>query len=93
MMEITYFASPFGLQRGSRKLDAIQRRGLGESLQQFARRLGGPNATVAKYRASWALQGLRFLGVVPVDEPWEKTVLRIGPGLRIAPGIPVPADV
>jgi hypothetical protein len=91
-MDIPYFASPFGLQRGSRKMDAIHRRGLSESLQQFAQRLGGPNAKIEAFRPSWALQGLRFLGVVPMDETWETTVGRIGPGARIAPGVAVPAE-
>lgn len=81
--------TPDGLLRRARRLEGMHRRGLDESLQQFAQRLGGPSADTEKYRHSWALQGLRFLGAVPVTEPWEETCGRIGDGARIAPGITV----
>lgn len=70
--------------------DRIHRLGLEESLQQFAQRIGGRGADIEKYRWSWALQGLRFLGAVPSNETWEVAVGRIGSGARIAPGISVP---
>ena len=70
--------------------DAIHRRGLNESLQEFAHRIGGPSADVDSFRTSWALQGLRFVGAVPLDVPWTDLVPLIGNGARLAPGIPVP---
>lgn len=79
-------------QRNFARQDAIHRRGLDESLQQFAHRIGGPDAEVDKFRTSWALQGLRFMGAVPLDVPWEKLVPYIGDGARIAPGLPVPTN-
>lgn len=84
------FDTPFELQQRARRLEPIHRRGLEESLQQFAQRLGGPAADVEKYRPSWALQGLRFLVAVPLDLSWEKLVPLIGDGARIAPGVSVP---
>lgn len=73
------------------KQDAIHRLGLEESLQQFAQRVGGRDADISRFRHSWALQGLRFLGVVPKEETWEKTVARLGDFQpRIAPGLAVP---
>lgn len=84
---LTQIVSPY---HHSMRLERIHRRGLDESLQQFARRIGGSDANPEKYRHSWALQGLRFLGAVPLTEPWEATVVRIGDGARIAPGIRVP---
>lgn len=86
------FDTPFELQQRARRLEPIHRRGLEESLQQFAQRLGGPDVDVEKYRRSWALQGLRFLAPpsLPPDLSWERIILFIGDGARIAPGVSVP---
>lgn len=87
------FVTPIGIRKNSPRLEPLLRRGLSESLQEFARRIGGHDAPIEKYRHSWALQGLRYLGVVSVFETWEKTLERIGDGPRIAPGIPVPTRI
>lgn len=63
------------------------RRGLSESLQEFAARIG---VEPERARSLWALLGLHALQVIPPDEPAVSTLNRLSDSLRIAPGLAVP---
>ena len=74
------------------KKHAYFRRGLSESLEEFAARQNRP---VDQVRDSWRLQGLRYLHPRTIGElPWEDVVkhyIHLGSGSpRICPGLAVP---
>lgn len=81
------FYPSMAIMAGAAKRDPIFRHGLSESLQEFATRIG---VEPEQARACWALQGLRALHAVPLEETWEATVQRLSDSLRIAPGLAVP---
>lgn len=74
--------------------DPFYRRGLRESLQQYARRL---NLPINRVRATWRAQGLNAMAdhALPL-ETWipivEKSWVRIAPGVGVPCG-PAPEDV
>lgn len=89
-------------QEVSEVKDQIVRRGLSESLEEFATRITGCRKTALKrldeFRASWRLQGLRLLFATSVSGvPWEQLVpivtSREAQGCRVAPNIAVPVTI
>lgn len=87
--------------------ERIMRRGLAESLEEFAARI---EVTPERARACWRLQGLRFLRAwlptklvdgEPVEHvradslPWEEILQWVGPdtSIRVAPGVAIPTDM
>lgn len=67
------------------------RRNLSESLEQYAARFDPPFNVPDKIRATWRLQGLRFLGMVPMTTPYEDLVPLVTSSVpRVAPGVACP---
>lgn len=71
-------------------MNPIRRRGLRESLQQYAKRL---NVSVEQARHAWRLQGLESLGVhTTSDDPFLVSHVRVAPGVAVPCGLE-PKDV
>lgn len=77
--------------------DRLVRRGLAESLEDFAARIG---STPERARACWRLQGLRSLNALlpccsAYGASWEHLMRHVGPDTssRVAPGVAVPVHM
>jgi hypothetical protein len=71
-------------------LEVKFRRNLSESLEQYAARFEPP-LPPDQVRATWRIQGLRLLSMVPLDHSLESFVPLVEQSIpRIAPGVACP---